>query len=245
MNNPWELKVSDIRNFDNIHTFLIFCEDETSEPEYFKYFENSNIKINIFENQKSNIENVAKAITHCNDNNIIDNNNCVVDGFDVWCVYDRDVFLEDPYYSLNKTKFNIAHQTANNHKIKLAWSNDSFELWVLLHIVDDIEVVKAMKTRLDYYNFLNEYFKNMPIKSERLERVLVHDSFSYKRDMKKRKNFIEIVRPLLIPNTDLAISRAKELNDLHLLKENYADWIPSTLVYLLVERLLEMQNPKK
>ena len=41
MDKPWELKVEDKRSFDTLFTFIIFCEDENSEPIYFKSFERS------------------------------------------------------------------------------------------------------------------------------------------------------------------------------------------------------------
>jgi hypothetical protein len=45
-NKPWEIKVDDTRELNNLYTFIIFCEDEVSEYIYFKWFETSLIKIN-------------------------------------------------------------------------------------------------------------------------------------------------------------------------------------------------------
>jgi hypothetical protein len=237
MNNPWELKINDTREIDNLYTFLIFCEDETSEYEYFKFFETDKIKINIFQNQKNSIENVIKAITYCNNNGIIDCNNNVIEGFEIWCVYDRDTFIDDPNFEETKTKFNIASSTADLHKINLAWSNDSFELWVLLHL-KEITDLNDYLHRDNYYEFLENYFKNKENKNERLELILSHSTFTYKRDMKKRKNFIEVVRNEILPYTEIAIERSKNLASIHSHKEDLTNWCPCTLVHNLVERLL-------
>ncbi len=237
MNNPWELKVDDTREVDNLQTFLIFCEDETSEYEYFKFFETEKIKINIFQNQKNSIDNVIKAITYCKTNSIIDGDNNVIEGFEIWCVYDRDIFVNDPNFEETKMKFNIASSTAELHKINLAWSNDSFELWILLHLTEVLEIEKFLH-RDDYYNFLEDYFEKKENKSERLERILSHTTFSYKRDMKKRKNFIEVVRKEIVPNTFTAIDRSKNLLKIHEEKNDLSEWCPCTLVHNLVERLI-------
>lgn len=238
MNNPWELKTSNIREIDNLHTFLIFCEDQTSEYEYFKFFETEKIKINIFQNQKNSIENVIKAITYCKNNGIIDCDNNVIEGFEIWCVYDRDKFVEDPNFEETKTKFNIASLTAELHKINLAWSNDSFELWVLLHLQEIVDDIDNYLHRDNYYDFLEDYFKNKENKNERLELILSHSTFSYKRDMKKRRNFIEVVRNEILPFTNVAIERSKLLVSIHSEKEDLTNWCPCTLIHNLVERLL-------
>lgn len=237
MSNPWELKTDDSREVDNLQTFLIFCEDQTSEYEYFKYFETEKIKVNIFQNQRNSIENVIKAITYCKINNIIDADNNVIEGFEIWCVYDRDKFINDPNFDETKMKFNIAILAAELHKINLAWSNDSFELWVLLHLTDIHDESNFMH-RDDYYRFLEDFFKNKDNKSERLETILSHSTFSYKKDMKKRRNFIEVVRNEIIPNTFIAIERSKQLLKIHEGKDDLSDWCPCTLVHNLVERLI-------
>ena len=134
-------------------------------------------------------------------------------------------------------KFNIASSTAELHKINLAWSNDSFELWILLHLTEVLEIEKFLH-RDDYYNFLEDYFEKKENKSERLERILSHTTFSYKRDMKKRKNFIEVVRKEIVPNTFTAIDRSKNLLKIHEEKNDLSEWCPCTLVHNLVERLI-------
>lgn len=238
MNKPWDLKKDETRTFDSIYTFLIFCEDETSEVEYLNWFETNLIKINVVPRQNSMTTNVIKAITHCKSSGIIDSSNNVVDGYEVWCVYDRD------RYSLNEleanTKFNIAHQVAEQHKINLAWSNDSFELWILLHLCDVDILDTDYHERKKYYEVLTEYFRNHKSPNERLQKIISHGSYSYKKDMKHKKNFTDVVRIEILPNTLKAIDRAEIILNYFLSKEdgNYNEWVPCTLMHLLVKRLL-------
>ena len=238
MNKPWDLKKSDERVIDNVYSFLIFCEDETSEVEYLTWFETNLIKINVVPKQRSMTTNVIKAITHCKTHGIIDEFNGVVDGYEVWCVYDRDKYeinqLED------NTAFDIAHQVAELHKINLAWSNDSFELWILLHLFEVDFTNREYFKREKYYDILTDYFKNHLNPNERLVKVLSHHTYNYKKDLKRRKNFIEIVLKEILPNTNIAIDRAKKLLDVFQQSGNttYNSWIPCTLMHLLVIRLL-------
>lgn len=240
MDKPWDLKTEDERPVDSIYTFLIFCEDETSEIEYFNWFETKNIKINVFPKQKSMMANVIKAIAHCKDNGIIDENNNVVEGYEVWCVYDRDRNPTSAVSLENNTEFNIAHSVAESHKINLAWSNDAFELWILLHLMDvDINDIDY-KLREKYYEVLDDYFRNHSNPNERLVKILSHATFSYKKDLKHRKNFIEVVRSEILIHTNTAIERAERMLIIHKSNsDNYDEWSPCTLVHRLVVRLLE------
>ena len=238
MNNPWELRSDDTRESDNLHTFLIFCEDETSECEYFRFFETEKIKINIFPNRKNTIENVVKAISYCKQNGIIREDNDVVDGFEVWCVYDRDLFVGDSRFEENKVRFNIASKAAESHKINVAWSNDAFELWIILHLTD-LDDINNYKHRDIYYSYLDNYFKDKEDKSNRLQKILAHGTFSYKKDLKSKKNFTEIVRNEIIPHTYVAIERSKRIELIHKGKSDLTEWCPCTLVHNLVERLLD------
>ena len=240
MNKPWDLKTEEERLIDNIYTFLIFCEDETSEIEYFKWFETNDIKINVIPKQRSMITNVIKAITHCKNSGIIDGENNVVDGYEVWCVYDRDKDLNSSGLLENNNNFNVAHFVAENHKINLAWSNDAFELWILLHLMEIDVKDEDFKIRENYYNILDSFFKSHQNPNERLVKILGYPTFSYKKDLKHRKNFIEIVREEILPHTQKAITNAEKMLRYHKEQtQNYDEWAPCTLVHLLVVRLLE------
>jgi hypothetical protein len=44
--SPWDRKIDDERQADTLKTFIIFCEDNNSEPLYFRSFSNDKVKIN-------------------------------------------------------------------------------------------------------------------------------------------------------------------------------------------------------
>ena len=52
---------------------------------------------------------------------------------ETWVVLDRDA---DPINKLDKSHFNQALQNAEKNKVFVAYSNDAFELWFLLHYQD-------------------------------------------------------------------------------------------------------------
>ena len=134
-NKPWEIKVDDTRELNNLYTFIIFCEDEVSEYIYFKWFETSLIKINIINKQKSMMSNVVKAINYCQNNQFLiqEDGKYMIEseGIEVWCVYDRDLETDANLIQEKNIEFNLSISTASDTGINVAWSNDAFELWIL------------------------------------------------------------------------------------------------------------------
>ena len=243
MREPWNIKRDDFRSADSLTTFIIFCEDEVSEPTYFKYFETSLIKVNTIEKQRSKTDNVLKAITFCCKENLMDTKNgelfLVQKDLQVWCVYDRDIDEASTSIDLHNTSFNEALSMAEARGIKVAWSNDAFELWVLLHFEDvDIENSEN-KNRKKYYDRLTEIFKKLENPNEHLSKALSHSSFNYKKDLKQKNNFRDIVRSEIIRRTFTAIDRAEVLVKSH---PNCSPHLksPATMVHHLVLELLRL-----
>lgn len=242
---PWDLKKDQVRTPDILPTFIIFCEDEVSEPVYFKYFETPSIKVNPIKSQKSKMDNVLKAIHHCNKNKLIspdgDQAYTLEESVQVWCVFDRDKNTENE--EEENTNFDTSISTASTHGINVAWSNDSFELWVLLHFEDIRSDVPSSKNRDFYYDRLTEVFKSLPDKSEDLQKILSYESFSYKGKLKTSKHFRNIVRKELIKKTKLAIKRAQKLES-KFSTEPFSQRSPCTLVHHLVEELILVGEKK-
>jgi hypothetical protein len=242
-NKPWELKTDDSRELDNLYTFIIFCEDEVSEYIYFKWFETSSIKINIINKQKSMMSNVLKALSYCEKNQFLIQEEgkyiLEADGIEVWCVYDRDIENNDELIQEKNIEFNLSISTAAQTGINVAWSNDAFELWILLHFKEidpsDLDTIE----RKYYYDELTQIFKDLPDPNIDLQKTLVHASFNYKKDLKQKNNFKNIVRPIILPKTEIAIKRAKDLVEYHSDKENHSDKKPCTLVFKLIESIIE------
>lgn len=249
MSNPWELKQSDERTADSLPTFIIFCEDEVCEPIYFKFFETNKIKINPIKNQKSMMDNVVNAICHCKENNIFEENEdkiCVCkDGNLVWCVFDRDTEETVDKKRRGDVLFDESIKTATLNGIKTAWSNDSFELWVLLHFEDVDTKDENYKLRAKYYDRLTNFFKNISNPNEDLKKVLQYEGYSYKDSLKSEKNFRYIVRPEMVKKTKEAIRRAKELeNEFSENEKSEHEKAPYTRIHHLVEELIKLGGKK-
>jgi len=101
--------------------FLIVCEGEKTEPNYFKKFKGKfgNVIFEIdCEGKGYNTLKVVEEAIKVRDKNPNRYNR-------VWAVFDKDSFPDND--------FNSAIQKANTNNIGCAWSNEAFELWYLLH----------------------------------------------------------------------------------------------------------------
>jgi len=125
MRKPWELERACGRREDTRlirDRILILCEGEKTEPNYFRKFP---VKIDLVELDVAGIgantlSLVQAAIGRRDDavrNNVAYNQ--------VWCVFDRDEF--------RSVNFNAAFRLARDNRIRIAYSNQCFELWYFLH----------------------------------------------------------------------------------------------------------------
>lgn len=245
MNNPWEIKTDDSRNEDTIPTFIIFCEDKVAEPSYFKYFETDKIKINCIGEKSSKLFNVFNAIDYCDEREYFDIINSIrvlkTNAPIIWCVYDKDIEVSEKQIKYDNNAFDTAIETAQNRGFKVAWSNDAFELWILLHFEDVNPELENFKHRTAYYDKLTEILKAVPEPNEILSLQLKHPQFNYKDGVKSQKKFTNIVLPLIQPKIKTAISRAKALEKYFSTKNGlHHKKVPCTLVHHLVEELIEM-----
>lgn len=126
-------------------TFLIATEGTQTEPNYFNALKTEleksnrfNIDISVQGKGKSTTALVGKVHRQIAFNN---------QEYDrVWVVFDRDEFPD----------FDEAIQQATEHKINCAWSNESFELWLLLHFKD----VPKHTSRKDLCDLLEKAIRN-------------------------------------------------------------------------------------
>lgn len=124
----------------------------------------------------------------------------------IWLVYDKDDFPEDNF---DNTQFSAENR--KDSKIRVAWSNESFELWLLFHFQD----YNADNGREAYIKKLNEYM-----------------DYS-----KTRKDLYQAVTEL--GSLQEAKRRAKNQYR-HFVEQNIttpSKMIPSTRVYELIEEL--------
>ncbi len=120
----------------------------------------------------------------------------------IWCVFDVD-----DYWQQNKNKFKKSLEIANKNHIKIAYSNECFELWFLLHF----NLVETAISRTDYNKKLQKFFKNL--------------DFDYKKNS-------EGIFAQLLDFQKKAIQNAKKIYPQEQPNKN-----PSTSVFKLVEEL--------
>jgi len=100
----------------------IYCEGKNTEPDYFNFFRVKTAKIKSVGVGDNTLSLVGKAIE------------CIKkESFDPkldqkWCVFDKDDF--------DAQRFDNAVAKATSNGFGVAWSNQSFEYWFLLHFND-------------------------------------------------------------------------------------------------------------
>ena len=126
-------------------TFLIATEGTQTEPNYFNALKKELEKSNRF-NIEVSVQGKGIATTALVDkvHRQIKYNHQEYDR--VWVVFDRDEFPD----------FDEAIRQAAEHKINCAWSNESFELWLLLHFKD----VSKRTSRDDLCDLLETAIRN-------------------------------------------------------------------------------------
>jgi hypothetical protein len=185
--------------------FLIVCEGEKTEVNYFKAFTvPKKIEVRVKGEGKNSLSLVEKAIQ------IIDNLK-KDDSFDqIWCVFDKD--------NCSKEQFNQAERLAKQKNIKIAYSNEAFEIWFILHFqyldiaTSRSEYLKILTTQMKKYGLLNEKEKYA----------------------KNREDMYEKLKPY---QTTAITNAAKLIHDRDEAKKHPFDANPSTTVQELVQEL--------
>ena len=123
-NKPWEQKPSGRRPAETRERrrVLIVCEDSKSACHYFEAFEIDPQRAEVFAvgtgmNTDSLVEKAIQLSTQAAQ--------ASQPYSEVWCVFDRDNFPLENYCR--------AFQLAHAKGIRVAWANEAFELWYLLH----------------------------------------------------------------------------------------------------------------
>jgi hypothetical protein len=190
-------------------SILIVCEGENTEPSYFNQFRLSSAKVKSVGEGYNTISLVNRAFELSQQGS-----------FDqVWCVFDKDDF--------NEQDFNDAIQIAKSKNFGVAYSNQAFEYWLILHFNDH---QGGGMHRNDYNDRINSLLKPYKVKYDGNGTKIVEEDFFELLDGidEKTKN----------KRVDLAIVRA-ERNDKQFDHTNPAREESSTTVFRLVQELLK------
>ena len=189
---------------------LLVCEGRNTEPSYFDQLQAHFLRVRFKAvGEGYNRESlVNRALALRQDRNYDE----------VWCVFDKDPGLNVPPDSFAK-----AIELAKNENLRVAWSNEAFEYWLLLHFV---EHNGADMQRSQYNTALEKQLK--PLKA------------AYAGTQSK------LITPrlfaLLQERQGEAVRRAKRIFD----DKEAGEFVPSvpascTAMFLLVQRLLDIE----
>ena len=192
--------------------FLIVCEGEKTEPNYFKAF---------IDNRRSEVKEVNVKGCGCSTCQLINEAKKIQENLEherqvsfdrVWLVFDKDEF----------TDFNKAIAEAKKEKMNCAWSNEAFELWYVLHF-------QYLDTSVDRKQYIGMI-------EDKVRKASKDRKFKYK---KNAKDFYQILQEH--GDEDFAFKNAEKLRNRHKGDVDYAAHNPRTEVDLLVKELRNPQ----
>lgn len=190
-------------------SILIVCEGENTEPSYFNQFRITSAKVKSVGEGYNTISLVNRALALSQQGNYDQ----------VWCVFDKDDF--------NDNDFNSAIQIAVANNFGVAYSNQSFEYWLILHFNDH----QGGGMHRDSYNDkINEHLKPFKVTYDGNGTKLIEEDFFELLDGIDDKTSRK--------RAELAIDRA-ERNYNHFDHTNPAREESSTTVFRLVRELLK------
>jgi hypothetical protein len=180
-------------------SFLILCEGKNTEVLYFQSFHLVTAFIHVLKVRHGNV------ITFVN--NCIEYKTNSIKKYDEnWVVFDKDDSIDED--------FNHAIELAMKNGFKVAYSNQAFEFWLLLHF--NFHSGKMERSR---YKTLLTWYLNFP----------------YKKDEKTSKRIF----PNLINKVEIAIENAERIYLQFNEPRNPAREESSSTVYLLAKEILK------
>lgn len=199
--------------------FLIVCEGEKTEPNYFESLKNdlpkgvlTSCRIDIEGTGRNTISLVEESIKI--KDRLEDQTSLSIDK--IWVVFDRDSFESD--------NFNEAVNLCKNSspEIGCAWTNEAFELWYLLHF--------------HYYNTaINREMYQKLIEANL--KPLLGNQYEYKKNSAEMYNYLKENGSL-----ELAIKFATKLEREFEGKFDFANHNPCTKVHHLVAELFGLEK---
>ncbi len=190
-------------------TILIVCEGENTEPSYFRQFRLSTATVKAIGEGYNTVSLVNRGVQIASKRRYDQ----------VWCVFDKDDF------SIND--FNNAIQIAKANNFGVAYSNQAFEYWMILHFDDH----QGGGMHRNYYDKkINDLLKPFGLSYDaKGSKVVTEEIFELMDSIDENLNK---------NRKDVAIERAKRNLNNHDIN-NPAIAESSTTVYELVEELLK------
>jgi len=203
-------KPYDEEKVDKKKTFLIICEGKNTEPLYFEGFPVPSKAVVTLGGKNSNNKLVEFALLEREKPEYKDR--------EVWCVFDMDIKPDEG--ATQPEDFNSAIEKAESAGLNVAWSNDAFELWFVLHY----QTLDSSLTRHELYPILKTKWE-----LESFDKTAKTEDFClghYDRHLEVSGS-----------SQKQALKRAKQLHESYGGAKNYASQCPCTTVYKLVNEL--------
>ncbi|TLT06211.1 RloB domain-containing protein [Aliarcobacter thereius] len=206
---------------EQVKSVLIACEDKISSPNYFKMI----IKKLIEDKKITQDSLVIAKHEHVNPKGVLQDllnhkkdDKTYKDFEHRWIVIDRDIARINGG-GHPKDDFLTALSEAKSKKVEVAYSNDCFEIWYLLHFVyrntaisrDDVikEVIKRLKDK-NYKTFSKLNKDN--IKTEAMTKLIFDELLELQKTaIKNAKKLLENYADLHNPETDNPSTKVFEL----------------------------------
>nr|WP_262906256.1 RloB family protein [Hymenobacter terricola] len=195
---------------------MIVCEDGKTEPYYFSRFEKEiPLETMFLRHVGTGLDPLGVVERACTERDqLAAEFKRTVD--ETWVVFDKDDADKEP----GKTnRFHQALRLAADNEFRLAFSNEVFELWLLLHLTAIAPTTPI--PRGDIYAQLEQELQK-------------HTAFSTFNYVHGKKDVVDAV--LLVGNEQAAMQRAEALATAHVGKTTLES-NPSTQVHLLVKEL--------
>lgn len=207
------LQPSKVATREKRKKILIVCEGRNTEPSYFRQFRCATADIEVMGEGFNTISLVNKAEEYC-----IKHERNKKERYDeVWCVFDKDSF----------DTFDAAIKLAKKKGYHVAFSNQAFEYWLILHFENH---QGGGLHRDAYHAHINRHLHPFGAHYDgKGRKIVTHQIFDIllAKDPKTGKSRQEI-----------AISRAEALHKWHEARSlSPSAWESCTTVYALVRRL--------
>lgn len=201
------------KNFRNKRKYyLIVCEGEATEPNYFEGLK-QDLPKGALTSYQINITGTGR-----NTQSLVDEAIRLQSAYEksatrkldkLWVVFDKDSF--------SAQDFNSAIQRCHNINIGCAWSNEAFELWYLLHF----QYYENAMSRRVYKEMIEDHIK-----------PILGDNFKYEKNSEQMYTLLKEHGSF-----EAAIRNAKRLAAQFDGRQDYANHNPCTMVYELIEEL--------
>ncbi|WP_026768847.1 RloB family protein [Asinibacterium sp. OR53] len=199
--------------------YLIVCEGEKTEPNYFEALKHDLPK-GVLTAYRIDIEGTGR-----NTQSLVDEALRLKEKYEsestrevdkLWVVFDKDSFEADD--------FNSAIQRCTNSQpvIYCAWSNEAFELWYLLHF----HYYQNAMSREQHQRLIEQNLK-----------AFLDDTYVYEKNSEDMYILLKEHGDVL-----LAIKRGKQLMSNYNGRQDFAEHNSCTTVHLLVEELLNLKQ---